>query len=104
MRIVLPTEREDIVPAHKASPVQLSAEHEREPWEWIDYDNRGTGEARTGSPEALRNIYRLAPDTRLFLIGTDEDPPIELWWGPGIRRAAAITQAMREAGVGRSNL
>jgi DNA-binding CsgD family transcriptional regulator len=30
MRIVLPTEREDIVPAHKASAVQLSAEHERE--------------------------------------------------------------------------
>jgi len=30
MRIVLPTEGEDIVPAHKASPVQLSAEHERE--------------------------------------------------------------------------
>ena len=30
MRIAFSTEREDIVPAHRASPLQLSAEHERE--------------------------------------------------------------------------
>lgn len=71
---------------------------------WIEYDNRGTGAARTGSPDALRNIYRLAPDTRLFLTGTDDDPSIVRWWGLGIRRRAAITHGMREVRVGMTNL
>jgi hypothetical protein len=62
--------------------------------------NRGTGEARTSSPEALRKTYGLALDTRLLLTGTDEDPPIERWWELGIPRRAAIIRAMREAGVG----
>lgn len=61
--------------------------------------SRSSGEARTNSPEALRDIYKLASGTRLFLTGTDEDPPIERWWELGIPRRAAIIRAMREAGV-----
>jgi hypothetical protein len=61
--------------------------------------NRANGQARTSSPAVLRDTYRLAPDTQLLLTGTDEDPPIERWWGLGTSRRAAIIRAMRQSGV-----
>jgi hypothetical protein len=60
---------------------------------------RGSGQARTNSPEELRDTYRLAPATQLLLTGTDEDPPIERWWELGTSRRATIIRAMRQAGV-----
>lgn len=44
------------------------------------------GSVRFLAPEALRHHFRIAPQTRIVLSGTDHDPPLERWWGMGEAR------------------
>lgn len=61
---------------------------------------RRNGLPRFEDRMALREAFRLAPDTPVLLTGTDEDPPLERWWELGAARRANVIRAMRAAGVG----
>jgi hypothetical protein len=61
--------------------------------------SRTTGLPKHLSEEALRAEFHLGAATRIILTGTDQDPPLERWWGYGVDgRRAAIT-ALRGLGV-----
>ncbi|WP_276200667.1 DUF4417 domain-containing protein [Chelatococcus sp. XZ-Ab1] len=60
--------------------------------------HRRTGQLRFSSRNELIETFGLAPNTRLVLTGTDQDPPIEGWWklSEGRRR---IIRELRELGI-----
>lgn len=60
--------------------------------------NRRDGTLRYDSHEALCAAFRLAPGTSVVLTGTDQDPPLERWWGMGARRRE-IARGLRAMGV-----
>jgi hypothetical protein len=60
--------------------------------------NRGNGELRFDSHEALCAAFGLVPGTQIILTGTDQDPPLERWWGyEGKRRE--IIRGLKALGV-----
>ena len=59
---------------------------------------RRTGEMKFNTHEELCAAFRLAPGTPIVLTGTDQDPPLERWWGLQSRRRA-IVRALPALGV-----
>ncbi len=60
--------------------------------------NRGDGQLRFDSHEALCAAFGLMPGTPIVLTGTDQDPPLERWWGyEGKRRE--IIRGLKALGV-----
>lgn len=59
---------------------------------------RRNGELRFGSHEEVCAEFSLIPGTPLLLTGTDQDPPLERWWGYGSRRREII-RGLRAIGV-----
>ncbi len=62
--------------------------------------SRRTGAARFISSDALRDGYRLAPDTELLVTGIGEDDAIERWWELGMPARAAFIRTLRATGIG----
>lgn len=60
--------------------------------------NRRDGTLRFDTHEALCNEFGLAPGTQIVLTGTDQDPPLERWWGYQSRRREII-RGLRAIGV-----
>ncbi|MEY2395086.1 MAG: hypothetical protein QOF94_1431 [Acidobacteriaceae bacterium] len=60
--------------------------------------HRPTGLLRFESYQALCTAFRLAPGTRVVLTGTDQDPPLERWWGYEGRRREII-RGLRALGI-----
>lgn len=60
--------------------------------------SRRDGELRFGSYEALCSAFGLMPGTPIVLTGTDEDPPLERWWGYEGRRREII-RGLRALGI-----
>jgi hypothetical protein len=52
--------------------------------------NRREGTVRFGSHEALCAEFGLLPGTPVVLTGTEQDPPLERWWGYGSKRREII--------------
>lgn len=61
--------------------------------------HRATGEPKYGSEVELRTAFGLAPETKIVLTGTDQDPPLERWWAYGSERRAEAIAALRALGV-----
>ena len=59
---------------------------------------RRTGEMRFGTHEELCAKFGLVPGTPVVLTGTDQDPPLERWWGLASRRRE-IVRALPALGV-----
>lgn len=59
---------------------------------------RRTGELRFQSHEELCEEFGLVPGTPVVLTGTDQDPPLERWWGLQSRRRE-IVRALPSLGV-----
>ena len=62
-------------------------------------------ERRSGAPRftddaSLCKAFGIAPGTMVLLTGTDQDPPLERWWGFGGDTRRVIIRAMKVAGVG----
>ncbi|MBX9590846.1 MAG: hypothetical protein K2X43_16170 [Hyphomonadaceae bacterium] len=51
---------------------------------------RRTGELRFGTHEELCDEFGLVPGTPIVLTGTDQDPPLERWWGLESRRREIV--------------
>lgn len=47
--------------------------------------------------DALCAAFRIAPGTPIILTGTDEDAPIERWWGLGEDKRRAVIRSLRKA-------
>jgi hypothetical protein len=60
--------------------------------------SRREADLRFGSHEALCRAFGLVPGTPVVLTGTDQDPPLERWWGYEGRRREII-RALRALGV-----
>lgn len=60
--------------------------------------SRADGKPRFASREALCAAFKLASDISIVLTGTDQDPPLERWWGLGDRRLE-IMRAMRALNI-----
>lgn len=61
--------------------------------------DKRTGEPKFKTAEALRAEYGLADATKIILTGTDQDPPLERWWGYGEDRRREIIAALLDLGV-----
>jgi hypothetical protein len=61
--------------------------------------NRRTGEPRFWSGSALRANFLIAADTTILLTGTDQDPPLERWWGLGEPARRNVIRGLIAAGV-----
>lgn len=61
--------------------------------------HRRTGHLRYNSRDELLEKFGLAPNTRLVLTGTDQDPPIEGWWKLSEERRPIIRK-LRDLGIG----
>lgn len=59
---------------------------------------RREGELRFESHEALCAEFGLVQGTPIVLTGTDQDPPLERWWGYGEKRRE-ILRGLRQVGV-----
>jgi hypothetical protein len=59
---------------------------------------RSTGEMKFGTHEELCAEFGLVPGTPIVLTGTDQDPPLERWWGLQSRRRE-IVRALPALGV-----
>jgi hypothetical protein len=57
------------------------------------------GAPRFADHEALCAAFKIAPGTPVILTGTDQDAPIERWWGLGEDKRRAVIQSLRKAGV-----
>jgi hypothetical protein len=63
-----------------------------------------TFSGRNGAPrfadhDALCAAFRIAPGTPVILTGTDQDAPIERWWGMGEDQRRTVIRSLRKAGV-----
>lgn len=61
--------------------------------------NRTTGDPKYRSEVALREAFKIGPETKIILTGTDQDGPLERWWALGVKRRAEIISALRDLGV-----
>lgn len=66
-------------------------------YEILRLDNAGLYRPVADSPEALRAKFRLHPNTKIVVVGTDRDPPLERYWK--YRRRDAVPQAMARLGI-----
>jgi hypothetical protein len=57
------------------------------------------GRPRYNDPQALRAAYRLAPETRIILTGTDKDAPLERFWDIETSARTGVIRALRASGV-----
>lgn len=60
--------------------------------------DRRDGRLRFTSRESLCAAYGIELDTTIILTGTDQDPPLERWWGLGSKRREII-RILRAIGV-----
>lgn len=63
----------------------------------VGYRKDGTYGAKYGSPSELRNCYKLAQDTKIILVGVDEDAPIESFWQE--HRLPKVCESILQLGV-----
>lgn len=61
--------------------------------------NRASGEPKFASEADLRRAFKLSPDTTIILSGTDQDPPLERWWGYGESVRLDIIRSLKNLGV-----
>ncbi|MPZ35271.1 MAG: DUF4417 domain-containing protein [Rhodospirillales bacterium] len=61
--------------------------------------HRATGQPKFESEDELRAEFRLAPETAIVLSGTDQDPPLERWWGYGEEARERAIAAIKSLGV-----
>jgi hypothetical protein len=61
--------------------------------------DRGTGELRFSDRTALCAAYRISPNAKIVLTGTDRDPPLERWWGYGETKRRGIIRGLKALGI-----
>jgi hypothetical protein len=61
--------------------------------------NRREGALRFDSHEALCAEFGLMPGTAIILTGTDQDPPLERWWGYEDKRREIARRHAKGTGV-----
>jgi len=62
-----------------------------------EFFNKRDGILRFGSRRALVDRFKLAPDVRIVLTGTDHDPLLERWWSLADRRT--LIRGLRELDI-----
>ena len=57
--------------------------------------DRNNGELRFSDRNTLCAAFRISPNAKIVLTGTDRDPPLERWWGFGEAKRRQIIKGLR---------